>query len=172
VVTKPVEQVRPRLENQISIPVPAQLPIQKATPSTKLIAEFASPAISRFNSLLHAAIDQRVGAPYVFGAVGPYAFDCSGFVWSAFQAAGIPFERSSARSLWVEFAPAKEDEKLKFGTLVFFNGLSHIGIVADANGFYHASRSHGVTYSTFAGYWEDRIDGFRRVPVGAAVPSE
>jgi len=38
-----------------------------------------------------------------------------------------------------------------------------MGIVADENGFYHASSSKGVTYSPFKGYWENRITGFRRL---------
>ena len=117
------------------------------------------------NQLLLAAIDMRFGAPYVYGASGPRVFDCSGFIWSVFQSAGISFERSSARSLWERFAPARQEEETKFGTLVFFNNLTHVGIVADEHGFYHASRSQGVTYSPFAGYWGERIDGFRRVPM-------
>jgi cell wall-associated NlpC family hydrolase len=42
------------------------------------------------------------------------------------------------------------------------NRLGHMGIVADENGFYHASSSKGITYSPFKGYWEKRIVGFRR----------
>jgi peptidoglycan endopeptidase LytE len=118
-----------------------------------------------FNQLLTAAIDMRLGARYVFGSSGPNVFDCSGFVWSAFQSVGIRFERGSARTLWSRFAPVREDERFKFGTLVFFNGLTHIGIVADEHGFYHASRSHGVAYAPFNDYWLSRIDGFRRVPL-------
>lgn len=120
---------------------------------------------TRFNQLLLAAIDQRIGAPYVYGATGPRVFDCSGFVWSVFQSVGIQFERGSARKFWSEFAPARPDEEYRFGTLVFFSGLSHIGIVADEHGFYHASRSHGVTYSPFNDYWLSRVDGFRRIPL-------
>jgi cell wall-associated NlpC family hydrolase len=119
----------------------------------------------KFQQVMSAAIDQRLGARYVWGATGPSGFDCSGFVWSTFQSAGINFDRSSARTLWARFAPATEEEKFKFGTLVFFRGRSHIGIVADENGFYHASRHHGVVYSPFNNYWLSRIDGFRRVPL-------
>jgi cell wall-associated NlpC family hydrolase len=129
------------------------------------------PALPRLNQLLLAAIDTRLGAPYVYGATGPNVFDCSGFVWSVYQSAGVRFERGSARTLWSRFAPAPADEEFKFGTLVFFSNLSHVGIVADANGFYHASRSHGVIYSPFSDYWLSRIDGFRRVPVPAAAAS-
>ena len=111
------------------------------------------------------AIEERLGVPYRMGTEGPYRYDCSGFVWSVFQQVGIGFERTSARSLWNTYAPPTEDEKYKFGTLVFFNNLHHVGIVADANGFYHASTSRGVVYSRFDDYWTKRLNGFRRVPM-------
>lgn len=120
---------------------------------------------AQLNQLLHAAIDVRLGAPYVYGASGPNRFDCSGFVWSVFHSAGVGFERASARTLWSRFLPAGEEDRTRFGTLVFFSNLSHVGIVADEHGFYHASSSRGVVYSTFNDYWSARIDGFRRVPV-------
>ncbi len=119
----------------------------------------------KFQQLMSSAIDQRLGSRYSWGADGPSRFDCSGFVWSTFKSVGIDFERSNARTLWARFAPATPEEKSKFGTLVFFNGLKHIGIVADEHGFYHASRRHGVVYSPFNNYWLSRIDGFRRVPL-------
>src|SRR5919112_1829208 len=111
------------------------------------------------------AIEERLGTPYRMGATGPYRFDCSGFVWSVFQQAGVAFERTPVRSLWQEFAVPTEDEKFRFGTLVFFNNLHHVGIVVDENGFYHASTSHGVMYSRFDDYWTKRISGFRRIPL-------
>ena len=118
----------------------------------------------QFRQLMSSAIDQRLGTPYVWGATGPSAYDCSGFVWSAFRSAGIEFERSSARTLWARFAAPAPEDKFKYGTLVFFNNLAHVGIVADENGFYHASRTHGVIYSPFNKYWMSRLDGFRQVP--------
>ena len=118
----------------------------------------------RYQPMLLAAIDERLGARYSWGATGPNRFDCSGFVWSIFQSVGINFERGSARNLWSRFAPPAPEEQYKFGTLVFFSGLAHVGVVADEHGFYHASRHHGVIYSPFNDYWVKRIDGFRRVP--------
>lgn len=126
---------------------------------------FTGAASLTFHQLISTAIDQRLGARYSWGAAGPSRFDCSGFVWSTFQSAGINFERSSARTLWARFAPAAPEEKFRYGTLVFFGGLTHIGIVADELGFYHASRHHGVVYSPFNKYWLSRVDGFRRVPL-------
>ena len=123
----------------------------------------------KFEPLLMTAIDQRLGSPYRWGATGPNRFDCSGFVWSIFQATGINFERASARNLFARFEPAPVEEQFKFGTLVFFSGLTHVGVVADAHGFYHASRRHGVVYQEFTEYWLKHIDGFRRVPLPTQV---
>ena len=124
----------------------------------------ASAGFLKFESQLMAAIDQRLGTPYRWGATGPDRFDCSGFVWAIYNATGINFERASARNLFARFEPAPVEEQFKFGTLVFFSHLAHVGVVADEHGFYHASRHHGVIYSEFNDYWLKRIDGFRRVP--------
>ena len=129
----------------------------------------SSAGFLKFESQLLAAIDQRLGTPYRWGATGPNRYDCSGFVWSIYQATGINFERASARNLFVRFEPAPVEEQFKFGTLVFFSNLKHVGVVADEHGFYHASRRHGVIYSEFNEYWLKRIDGFRRVPVTGPV---
>ena len=110
------------------------------------------------------AIESRLGIRYRWGAEGPTSYDCSGFVWSVFKDSGFSFDRSSAAQYWREFEPVTGDNQFKFGTLVFFNGLSHVGIVADKDGFYQASSSKGITYSKFEGYWEKRITGFRRIP--------
>ncbi len=122
-----------------------------------------------FSQRLLQAIQTRIGIPYRYGSTGPTSYDCSGLVWSVFQDAGFSFERTSARTLWQNSEPVEGDDRYKVGTLVFFNGLAHIGIVADANGFYHASSSHGVTYSTFEGYWANRIVGFRRMKIEAQI---
>jgi cell wall-associated NlpC family hydrolase len=129
----------------------------------------SSSGFIKFEPLLMAAIDERLGSRYRWGATGPTRFDCSGFVWSIFQATGINFERASARNLFARFQPAPVEEQFKFGTLVFFSGLTHVGVVADERGFYHASRRHGVVYQEFTEYWLKHIDGFRRVPLPMQV---
>jgi cell wall-associated NlpC family hydrolase len=143
----------------------------KAKPTIDLTSTVGSPSTSfiNFQPALLAAIDERLGARYRWGAEGPDRFDCSGFVWSIFHATGIDFERGSARTLFARFAAPAPDEQFKFGTLVFFSGLKHVGVVADEHGFYHASRRQGVIYSPFNEYWLKRIDGFRRVPLPAVV---
>jgi cell wall-associated NlpC family hydrolase len=122
-------------------------------------------ATASFNQKLRAAMESRLGIPYRYGSDGPNRYDCSGLVWSVFNEAGWNMGRTSAASYWRTFEPVDGPERYKFGTLVFFNKLGHMGIVVDDKGFYHASSSKGVTYSPFAGYWEKRIVGFRRIPM-------
>ena len=171
------EEMRPRQVAQTK-PTFNQTPLDEDEPvliseasaediyRAKLVTDKAAVSLP-FHQLITAAIDDRLGSRYKWGATGPSAFDCSGFVWSTFRAVGIDFERGSARTLWSRFSAPAPEEQYKFGTLVFFSNLAHIGIVADEKGFYHASRHHGVVYSTFSEYWLKRIDGFRTVPVTA-----
>ncbi|NDD63674.1 MAG: hypothetical protein EBZ36_06825, partial [Acidobacteria bacterium] len=130
-------------------------------------AEGATPPqffIGETSAALYREIARRLGVRYRFYGTDDRGYDCSGFVWRVFQSAGSDFERVAARSLWAQLPPASEEEKDQFGTLVFFNNLRHVGIVRDSKTFYHASRSQGVTLSTFDGYWGDRITGYRRAP--------
>jgi len=116
-------------------------------------------------ALLYGAIQDRLGAPYRSNGTDDRGYDCSGFVWRVFQDAGIDLSRTSARSLWEMLPEATGEEETQFGTLVFFRGLSHVGIVRDGYSFYHASTSQGVVRSFYSGYWGERVIGFRRVPL-------
>ncbi len=162
-------QGRTRLENDIFVVESA--PEGEAEPETAK-PQFGVPTakLGFIERSMLTAIEERLGTPYRMGTEGPNRYDCSGFVWSVFQQAGVAFERSSVRTFWQEFAPPTEAEKYKFGTLVFFNNLHHVGIVADENGFYHASTSRGVVYSRFDDYWTKRINGFRRIPLAQGAP--
>ena len=164
----PDDRQRYALEIHNPLPEPAKDPeiVDERTP----VASSTNSAELRFQTQLSAAIESHMGAPYRFNTTGPGTFDCSGLVWRTFNDIGVNFTRGPARSYWAVFeAPAKEDQ-FKFGTLVFFSGLSHVGIVADEKGFYHASRRNGVIYSPFSEYWLARIDGFRRVPLEGLQP--
>lgn len=166
----------PTLENDIFIVSEAKPTAATHTATFTDIPTFDVPknfarqfGSSHLDQMLLAAIENRIGTPYVWGASGPTGFDCSGFVWSVFRSANISFERTNARTLWSRFAPASETERGRFGTLVFFKDLTHVGIVADDRGFYHASSSQGVTYSLFDEYWSSRIDGFRVIPAARVM---
>jgi hypothetical protein len=115
-------------------------------------------------TLLQSAIAKRLGVRYRYRGVDDRGYDCSGFVWSVFKETGAEFERGPASTLWRQLPVATDSETIQFGTLVFFNGLRHVGIVRDGESFYHASRSKGVKLSSFSGYWKRRVTGFRRAP--------
>jgi peptidoglycan endopeptidase LytE len=161
---------RPRLETDIFVVSEATEAGGEEEEALAVPARPAPAGLGSVESVMLSAIEGRLGTPYRLGATGPYRFDCSGFVWSVFQEAGVEFERSTARTLWTKFEPVAGEERYKFGTLVFFNNLGHVGIVADAEGFYHASTSQGVVYSRFSDYWLKRLDGFRRVPLEELGP--
>jgi len=164
---------RPKLENDVFVVSEAAEEAEEWVVGPAVKAPTATAKLGAVERTMLLAIEERLGTPYRLGTEGPYRYDCSGFVWSVFQTAGVGFERSSARSLWTSFEPVDGAERFKFGTLVFFNNLRHVGIVADSEGFYHASTSQGVTYSRFSDYWLKRLDGFRRIPLeeGRALAS-
>lgn len=160
---------RPTLTNQIIVQTASTPLVKKTGSSQPLNAPTANATFNKnyytpsFSQKLLSAIQTRLGVPYRYGSTGPNTYDCSGLVWSVFGEAGYAYERSSARSLWESSAPVEGDARFKFGTLIFFNGLGHIGIVVDENHFYHASSSKGVTLSTLDGYWSKRIVGYRQL---------
>ncbi|WP_281397793.1 C40 family peptidase [Actinomadura alba] len=88
------------------------------------------------SKILQYALAQ-IGKPYVWGATGPNAFDCSGLVMAAYRAAGVPIPRTTFQQ-W-PFGVRVPNGQEKPGDLVFFNsgpGSSssspgHVGLVLD-----------------------------------------
>jgi len=84
------------------------------------------------DTVLRAARAQ-LGKPYVWGAVGPNSFDCSGFSGFAYQAAGIRMPRTAAQQ-WLT-GPHPQIGQLLPGDLVFwgtdrrdYTSIDHMGI--------------------------------------------
>jgi cell wall-associated NlpC family hydrolase len=73
---------------------PAQAPSQVQSESVP------APADGTRLAALIAAAKTRMGMPYVYGAAGPDAFDCSGFTSWAFRQIGVALPRSAAEQ-WV-----------------------------------------------------------------------
>ena len=160
VASPPLEERRPRTVGSTTTPVTRFAPVAPVINLT-----------NSFDKSLLTAIQSHLGAEYHFNRTGPEEFDCSGLVWRAFQDVGVDFQRGPARSYWATMQAPPEGQQFKFGTLVFFSNLSHVGIVVDEKGFYHSARHGGVMYSTFNDYWSSRIDGFRQVPVQSLSPA-
>ncbi|MEV8318756.1 NlpC/P60 family protein [Streptomyces sp. NPDC059900] len=80
---------------------------------------------------------KALGSPYVWGATGPDAFDCSGLTQAAYRSAGVALPRTT-------YAQIAEGERvprsqLQPGDLVFFyQGISHVGIYVGNGQMIHA----------------------------------
>lgn len=82
----------------------------------------------RLQDAVSVAINQR-GEPYVYGASGPNAFDCSGLIQYSFAQAGISVPRTSGAQAAATRRIAKDD--MRPGDLMFFygsGGVYHAGI--------------------------------------------
>ena len=80
---------------------------------------------------------QFIGTPYVYGATGPNAFDCSGFTSYVYRnAAGIDITRTTYSQIGVG-TPVSYSE-LQPGDLVFTYGLDHVGIYVGGGQYIHA----------------------------------
>ena len=121
----------------------------------------------------------QIGKPYIWGATGPDAFDCSGLVMAAYAAAGISIPRTSqAQSGW---GPRIQPGREQPGDLVFFSGSDgtgaapgHVGIVV-GNGMMIEAYATGVPVrmvSYRSNYPGGQPTGFTRpwAHPGAALP--
>jgi peptidoglycan DL-endopeptidase CwlO len=75
-----------------TIPVPNTSPVESVTTTTAPAETSSAPSVPQQSSAAATAVaaaESRVGDPYVWGAGGPDAFDCSGLVMWAYEQAGI-----------------------------------------------------------------------------------
>ncbi|MFE2356145.1 NlpC/P60 family protein [Streptomyces parvulus] len=80
---------------------------------------------------------QKLGSPYVWGATGPDAFDCSGLTQAAYRAAGVSLPRTTYAQIDAGRRVARSE--LAPGDLVFFySGISHVGIYVGKGQMIHA----------------------------------
>ena len=96
----------------------------------------APPPSDRVRVAIDAALAD-LGKPYVFGAEGPDAFDCSGLIQRVWRQAGVVLPRTSS-----EQAGAGEQvplSRIQPGDLViYYAGRSHIGMYLGGGKIIHA----------------------------------
>jgi hypothetical protein len=78
---------------------------------------------------------------------------------------GILMKRTTARKFYMMLPKATSEDQAKFGTLVFFDNLKHVGIIEDRDAFYHAQVSRGTNRSVMNSFWRQKIYGFRQFPL-------
>ncbi|THC47691.1 C40 family peptidase [Streptomyces sp. Akac8] len=80
---------------------------------------------------------QKLGSPYVWGATGPDAFDCSGLVLAAYRSAGVSLPRTTYAQ--IDAGRRVSPSELLPGDLVFFySGISHVGLYIGNGQMIHA----------------------------------
>lgn len=107
-----------------------------------------------------------LGKPYVYGAAGPNAFDCSGLTQYVYNRFGIGLSRTTYSQ--VNQGVKVDRNNLKAGDLVFFNtegSISHVGIYIGNGEFIHAPRTgKPVMVSSLSdGYYAQKYATARRI---------
>ena len=79
----------------------------------------------------------QLGRPYLWGGVGPAAFDCSGLMLAAYRAGGLELPRVSAQQATVGQVVSRAD--VRAGDMIFFyNPVHHVAMAIDTNRAIHA----------------------------------
>ena len=106
---------------------------------------------------------QYLGTPYVWGASGPSAFDCSGFTAYVYAQVGISLPHNAAAQFGYG-TPVSRDQ-LQPGDLVFFDGLGHVGLYIGGGNFIHAPHTGDVVKisSLYDSWYAATYVGARRI---------
>lgn len=113
--------------------------------------------------LLGAVEKYGKGKPYVWGAEGPDAFDCSGLVKYALEKA---FGKSFPHYSGDQYAMSRGVKDPQIGDLVFFGpgGRNHVGVYAGNGKVWSAmSPSSGIGMANVSDFHEGAVS-YRRIP--------
>jgi cell wall-associated NlpC family hydrolase len=104
--------------------------------SSRTAITYTGPASGRAAIAVRTAYAQ-LGDPYVYGASGPNAFDCSGLTSYAWRAAGVYLPHSSSAQYGYGRHVSRAD--LQPGDLVFYySPISHVAIYIGGGRVIHA----------------------------------
>lgn len=118
---------------------PAPQATRAAAPAPAPAASAGSGGSGAAQTAVQTALAQ-VGDPYVWGAGGPNAFDCSGLTQYAYAAAGISLPHSSSMQSRMGTAVSRAD--LQPGDLIFYySPVSHVSMYIGNGQMVHASTS-------------------------------
>lgn len=110
---------------------------------------------------------KHIGKAYVYGATGPYAFDCSGFTQYVYAKAGISLPRTSGSQSYVGVPINPHDmSQWRAGDLVTYGygGNSHVAIYSGYGTLIHAvNPALGVNETSVSGFFSGPIYAVRRV---------
>jgi cell wall-associated NlpC family hydrolase len=139
-----------------------------AVDPARLPPGFPLPADPVRRTVVLAALAQ-VGKPYVWGAKGPDAFDCSGLTQAVWASAGVPISAGTVNQVR-DGAPVTDPAAVAPGDLLFVAGSlgtaavpRHVGIFIGADRVVDArSADRGVMISSFRD-WRAEVVAIRRL---------
>lgn len=104
----------------------------------------------------------KIGKPYLWGAKGPNAFDCSGFVYYTFKQVGVTVPSSTESWRTSGLMKPKNRVNLQPGDVFLLNTtrpLGHVGIYIGNGKMVHASSHYGQVRvdSIDTGYYAGRV---------------
>ena len=98
----------------------------------------------KIQRLISTLAKDELGKKYVWGAIGPNTYDCSGLTYTVYKKLGISLPRVSREQ--AKHGIHVKRENLKTGDLIFFDTskekkgvINHVGIYLGDNHFIHAS---------------------------------
>ena len=140
-------QARAAAKKQQSAPAPAPAPSSSSGGSSGSSA----PPPATHSSVVSIAL-QYLGVPYVWGGASPSGFDCSGLTMYAYAKVGVYLPHNAAMQYGMGTPVSRS--QLAPGDLVFFSGLSHVGMYIGGGRFVHAPHTGDVVkISSLSEYW-------------------
>ena len=138
--------------------LPAQAATSYSAPAAAPKPKPAPKPQPSFGERVVSIAQSKIGSPYVYGAAGPNAFDCSGFTSWVYAQAGKSIPRTSS-------AQASAGKKVSMNALQpgdvisYYGGASHVAIYIGNGKIVHALNSSNPV----------RIDNLHMMPVYNAV---
>jgi cell wall-associated NlpC family hydrolase len=130
---------------------PAPAPAPAPSSSTGGSSGSSAPPPATHSSVVSIAL-QYLGVPYVWGGASPSGFDCSGLTMYAYAKVGVYLPHNAAMQYGMGTPVSRS--QLAPGDLVFFNGLSHVGMYIGGGRFVHAPHTGDVVkISSLSEYW-------------------
>ncbi|UZJ29968.1 C40 family peptidase [Streptomyces endophytica] len=109
------------------------IPTGSAAAATASAQQAPNARAARAVSFAYAAL----GKPYVWGATGPAAYDCSGLTQAAWRSGGVSLPRTTYTQ--INAGPRIDRSQLAPGDLVFFyTAISHVGLYIGDGKMIHA----------------------------------
>ncbi|WP_412989203.1 C40 family peptidase [Pediococcus siamensis] len=136
----------------------------KATTTTATAQKTKTQSYANLNSLLH----KQLGKAYVWGAVGPDTFDCSGLTQYSYAKA---FNKKLPRTAQAQYQALDHvsHADVQAGDLVFFSysggaTIDHVGIIVKGHNQMIDAQDRGVIQESYmASYWKPYIVGYAHV---------